>query len=76
MFFEEKINIENDGSYYVPNGKYWEMKKNKTLKLNGNSDIFSVDKYVLFFVEKEKKDDINKNKDIENNNDVKIKNDY
>ncbi len=76
LFFEEKINIENDGSYYVPNGKYWEMKKNKTLKLNGNSDIFSVDKYVLFFVEKEKKDDINKNKDIENNNDVKIKNDY
>ena len=55
LFFEEKIDIETDENYYVPNGKYWEMKKNDTLKKNANWNIFEVDKYIQKEEEKEKK---------------------
>ena len=56
------------------------MKKNKTLKSNVNNNIFSVDKYVIFFLEKnnkekkheDKKEDTDKIN--EDNNDDKDKN--
>ena len=46
QFFDEKIDIETDENYYVPNGKYWEMKQNGTLIKNANWDIFEVDEYM------------------------------
>ena len=45
LFFDEKYDEENENNYYVPNNKYWEMKKNNTLKDNLNSNIFDVSKY-------------------------------
>ena len=54
LFFDEKINSEIDSTYYIPNGKYWEMKKNGSLKNNENSKIFEVDSYVKEILEKEK----------------------
>ena len=56
LFFEEKINSESDCTYYEPNGKYWEMKKNNTLKNNEHNDIFQVDTYVKEILEKEKEE--------------------
>ena len=41
LFFEEKLDNEEE-SYYIPNGKYWEMKKNGELKNNCNCGIFDV----------------------------------
>ena len=55
LFFDEKINIETDENYYIPNGKYWEMKKDNSLKRNANWNIFEVDKYLKIEEEKEKK---------------------
>ena len=54
QFFEEKIDIETDESYYIPNGKYWEMKKKDLLKKNENWTIFKVEKYLQKEEEKEK----------------------
>ena len=45
LFFDEKFDEENGENYFVPNGKYWELKKNKQLQKNINSDIFDVSKY-------------------------------
>ncbi len=56
LFFDEKINIETDENFYIPNGKYWEMKKNNTLKNNEHNDIFQVDTYVKEILEKEKEE--------------------
>ena len=55
LFFDEKIDIETDENYYIPNGKYWEMKKKNILKKNANSSIFEVDEYIKREEEKEKK---------------------
>ena len=54
LFFDEKIDVENDCSYFEPNGKYWEMKKDGSLKNNVNATIFQVDEYVKEILEKER----------------------
>ena len=45
LFFKKEYDEENEKDYYVPNGTYWEMKKNNTLKENCNSTIFDVTNY-------------------------------
>jgi hypothetical protein len=45
LFFDEKIDEESGENYFIPNGKYWELKKNNQLKKNENSEIFDVSKY-------------------------------
>ena len=44
LFFDEKFDDEGN-NYYVPNGKYWEFKKNKQLQNNINSTIFDISNY-------------------------------
>ena len=44
LFFEEK-GEDKDDYYYIPNGKYWEMRKSGKLLTNDNSEIFDVTKY-------------------------------
>ena len=44
LFFDEKFDKEGE-NYFIPNGKYWEMKKNGELKKNCNCEIFDVSKY-------------------------------
>ena len=70
LFFYENVDSETDSCYFTPNGKYWEMKKNGTLKNNQNSNIFQVDNYVKEILEKNKdkikdKDDSEKSVKIE-----------
>ena len=44
LFFDEKF--DDDGNnYYIPNGKYWKLKKNKQLLDNINSAIFDISNY-------------------------------
>ena len=45
LFFKEEYNSENEKNYYTPNGQYWEMKKNNTLKYNENANIFDLTNY-------------------------------
>ena len=45
LFFDKKYDEEKEVNYYEPNGQYWEMKKNNTLKTNCNSNIFDVTNY-------------------------------
>ena len=45
LFFDKKYDEENEDNYYEPNGKYWEMKKDNTLKSNCNNNIFDVTNY-------------------------------
>ena len=45
LFFIEKKDNDTDELYYIPNGEYWEMKKEGTLKNNENKDIFDVSSY-------------------------------
>ena len=45
LFFDEKYDEENEENYYIPNGKYWELKKKKEIKNNINCKIFDVSKY-------------------------------
>ena len=54
LFFDEKIDIETDENYYIPNMKYWEMKKEDTLKKNVNWNIFEVTEYVKKEEEKQR----------------------
>jgi len=54
LFFTEKKNEETEESYYVPNGVYWEMKKDGRLKDNIHKDIFEVDEYLKDEEEKER----------------------
>ena len=44
LFFDEKLDKEGD-NYFIPNGKYWEMKKDGQLKNNCNSKIFNINNY-------------------------------
>ena len=44
LFFDEKFDKEGE-NYFIPNGKYWEMKNNGELKNNCNCQIFDVSKY-------------------------------
>jgi hypothetical protein len=43
LFFDEKLD-ENDEKYYIPNGKYWEMKKSGELLKNCNNNIFDLNR--------------------------------
>ena len=54
LFFTEKINEETGDNYYIPNGKYWQFKKNGQLKNNKYKDIFEVTEYIKKEEEKEK----------------------
>ena len=45
LFFDEKFDKESGENYFIPNGKYWEMKSKGELKNNPNSTIFDVSKY-------------------------------
>ena len=45
LFFDQKYDEEKEVNYYEPNGQYWEMKKNNTLKSNCNCNIFDVTNY-------------------------------
>ena len=45
LFFNKKYDEESEVNYYEPNGQYWEMKKNNTLKDNVNCNIFDVTNY-------------------------------
>ena len=45
LFFDEKYDEENEENYYIPNGKYWELKKKKEIKNNINCKIFDISKY-------------------------------
>ena len=45
LFFDKKYDEDKEVNYYVPNGQYWEMKKNNTLKTNCNCNIFDVTNY-------------------------------
>ena len=45
QFFTELASPETDGKYYIPNGKYWEYKKEGKLKDNLNKDIFDLEGY-------------------------------
>ena len=44
LFFDEKFN-EDEENYFIPNGKYWEMRKSGELKKNCNNEIFDISKY-------------------------------
>ena len=66
LFFDEKIDIETDENYYIPNGKYWEMKKDNTLRKNVNWNIFEVAEYLNKYEEKEKEKDSKKIEDEKN----------
>ena len=61
LFFDEKVNSEEETTHYEPNGKYWIMKKEGTLKNNENSTIFQAENYVKEEIEKDKE----KYKDID-----------
>ena len=75
LFFDEKIDVENDCSYFEPNGKYWEMKKDGSLKNNVNATIFQVDEYVKEILEKERelkmKEELKEDKKEEKNDEKK-----
>ena len=45
LFFDKKYDEDNEVNYYEPNGQYWIMKKNNTLKNNVNANIFDVTNY-------------------------------
>ena len=45
LFFNEKYDEENENNYYEPNGQYWIMKNDNTLKSNCNCNIFDVTNY-------------------------------
>ena len=72
LFFEEKIDVETDENYYIPNGKYWEMKKNNTLKKNINWNIFEVTEYIKIEEEKERELEKEKQEKIEKEKQEKI----
>ena len=45
LFFKEEYDSENENNYYIPNGEYWKMKNDNTLKDNCNSNIFDITGY-------------------------------
>ena len=45
LFFNELVDEETNEKYYIPNGKYWELKKKNELKNNCNANIFDVTAY-------------------------------
>jgi len=53
LYFLEKKNEETEELYYVPNGEYWERKKDGQLCNNKYKDIFEVGEYLKKEEEKE-----------------------
>ena len=45
LFFNEFTSPETDDKYYIPNGKYWEYRKNGKLPENENNNIFDLTGY-------------------------------
>ena len=45
LFFEEFLSPETEDRYYLPNGKYWEYRKNGKLLENDNCKILDLDGY-------------------------------
>ena len=45
LFFEEFLSPETEDKYYLPNGKYWEYRKNGKILENENSKIFDLEGY-------------------------------
>ena len=45
LFFEELSSPETDDKYYIPNGKYWEYRKEGKLSENENSNIYDLTGY-------------------------------
>ena len=45
LFFTEFLSPETEDKYYLPNGKYWEDRKNGKLKENANSSILDLTGY-------------------------------
>ena len=65
LFFDEKINEETEVNYYIPNGKYWELKKNGQLNNNKYKDIFEIEEYLEKEEEKYKEEKDKEEKDKE-----------
>ena len=45
LYFSEYSSPESECKYYIPNGKYWEDRKNGKLKENANSSILDLTGY-------------------------------
>ena len=45
LFFEEFLSPETEDRYYLPNGKYWEYRKNGKILENDNCKILDLDGY-------------------------------
>ena len=45
LFFNEKQSPETDDKYYIPNGKYWEYRKEGKILENENNKIFDIQGY-------------------------------
>ena len=45
LYFNEYSSPESECKYYIPNGKYWEERKNGKLKENANSSILDLTGY-------------------------------
>ena len=45
LFFTEFLSPETDDKYYLPNGKYWEDRKNGKLSVNDNYKILDLEGY-------------------------------
>lgn len=45
LFFKEEYDSDNENNFYIPNGEYWKMRNNNTLKDNCNANIFDVSNY-------------------------------
>ena len=45
LYFNEYSSPESECKYYIPNGKYWQQRKNGKLKENANSSILDLTGY-------------------------------
>ena len=45
LFFTELVSPETEDKYYIPNGKYWEYRKEGKILENENSKILDLEGY-------------------------------
>ena len=45
LYFEEFLSPETEDKYYLPNGKYWELRKSGKINENENSKILDLEGY-------------------------------
>ena len=45
LFFTELLSPETEDKYYIPNGKYWEYRKEGKISENENNKIFDLEGY-------------------------------